>query len=160
MNFEEKRISDIESLEKLFNETLEIYLDNYEKYLMYRSSNVYNSKSVADSQYKPNVIKYNKKLLDIVKQLYTDTLNSEHEYGNTKKKNDKKRKLIEQNITELENQLKILSDNNDTLITNIEKLNEIQIMNKRKNLIYKSLLITDIVVGIILMLIFILSLRR
>ena len=160
MNFKDKRNVNVYELEELFNKTLDTYLDNYKNFLMYRSSNIYNSKSIADTQYKPNVIKYNKELLSIIRQLYKDTLNSEHKFGNMNEQNQQKRRIIERNINELEDQLRILSENNDELLTNIEKLNQVKSIYKSKHSNYKTLLITDIVVGSIIMIIFLLSLRR
>ena len=159
MEFESQRKQNIDELTEKYNKTLDTYLEYYEKFLMYRSSNIYNSKNIAQNKYRPLVIKYNGILLDIINELYDDIQNEAKRHDNVSNKNDKKRRLILQNKNELEDQLNTLLQNDDQLLTNTEKLKQIESIYKDKKKVYIGFLVTDIIVGLIVMAIFLLSLR-
>ena len=156
--YSEQRNINIDKLEEQYNETLTSYLDNYENYLKNKSKLINDTPTLA-RKYRTRVLSDNQKLLTIIRSLYNNIKHTDEKQANTKIKNSERRNLIKNNKTLLEKQRKLLLGDKDELLTKEARLNQLESLYRGKYKTYTGVFITDIVIGILLMLMLIFSFK-
>ena len=102
-SYSEQRTVNLNKLEQIYNNTLDLYLTNYENYLKNKSKLLNDSPRLA-KQNKLNILKTNQKLLNIISKLYTNVKKSDDKHREAKVINSEKRNIINKNKKILEKQ--------------------------------------------------------
>ena len=156
--YSEQRNINIDKLEEEYNTILTSYLDNYENYLKNKSKLINDTPTLA-RKYKNRVLNNNQKLLTIVRSLYNNIKYTDENHTNTKIKNSERRDFIKNNKILLEKQRKLLLGDKDELLTKEARLNQLESLYRGKYRTYIGVFITDIVIGILLMLMLLFSFK-
>ena len=154
--YSEQRIINIEQLELQYNEILNSYLNNYENYLKNKSELINDDQTLA-KEYRLKVLQDNYKLLTIIRTIHKDIVNTEQRRSDKKIDNSNKRSLILKNKKLLEKQRKLLLEDKDDLLTKEARINQLETLYRGKYKTYTGILITDIVIGVLLLLMLIFS---
>ena len=139
-----------------YNRTLDSYLKNYENYLLNKSRLINDSPKLAN-KYKYLILQDNQKLLEMIRALYDNIKYTDKQNMNTRLRNNEKRNAIKKNKKILETQKSLLLQDKDELLTKEERINHLETLYRGKYKTYTGILITDIVIGILLMLMLIFS---
>ena len=156
--YSDQRIINVDKLEGVYNEILTSYLDNYEQYLKNKSKLINDTPELAQ-KYRYRILKDNHKLLTIIRALYNNIKHTDEEHTNTKTKNSERRNLIKKNKKTLEKQRKLLLGDKDELLTKETRLNQLESLYRGKYQTYTGVFITDIVIGILLLLMLVFALK-
>ena len=155
-SYSEQRTVNLNKLEQIYNNTLDLYLTNYENYLKNKSKLLNDSPRLA-KQNKLNILKTNQKLLNIINKLYTNVKKSDDKHRGTKLINSEKRNIINKNKKILEKRRVLLVEDKDDLLTKEARLNQLESMYRGKYKTYMGLFVTDIVIGVLLLIMLVYS---
>tara|TARA_Y100001970_G_scaffold205189_1_gene249877 strand:+ start:2866 stop:3366 length:501 start_codon:yes stop_codon:yes gene_type:complete len=154
--YSEQRFINIRDLEQEYNATLDSYLNNYEHYLKNKSQFIFDTPSAAD-EYKSLALQDNQKLLMIIRALYNNIRDTDQKNNEERNNNINKRHIINKNKEILEKHKNLLLSNKDELLTTEAKINYLEKLYRGKYSTYTGVLVTDVVIGILLMIMLIFS---
>ena len=156
--YKQQRLFNINRLEEKYNTILESYLDNYKNYLINKSKLMSDNPKQA-AKFKELILKDNKKQVKIINAIYDNIEYSDEINEVARIKNKKTQNAIKKNKNVLEKQRSLLLQDKDELLTKEEKINQLESLYRGKYKTYTGVFITDIVIGILLMLMLIFSFK-